>query len=237
MRLVLWDVDGTLVHTAGHGRAAFTEAFTRLVGHPPLAGGVPMAGRTDYAIALELLERNGVTRAEERLADMFEELHAALLRRRQPMAEAGHPQPGVRQALLALGEHPSYLQSLMTGNIQPNARLKLATFDLDGLLDLEIGAYGSERGARSELVEVARSKTRAKLGIDVPVAETIVVGDTPLDVQAARVAGARAVAVATGPYGTRELEREEPDAVLRDLRDTAALLEALGAPLARRRAV
>jgi phosphoglycolate phosphatase-like HAD superfamily hydrolase len=237
VRLVLWDVDGTLVHTAGHGRAAFSEAFTRLVGRPPLAGGAPMAGRTDHAIALELLERNGVTGAEERLTGMFEELHAALLRRRQTMADAGHPQPGVREALLAVGEDPRFLQSLMTGNIRPNAQLKLAAFDLDGLLDLDIGAYGSERGARSELVEVARSRARAKLGVDVHTAETVVVGDTPLDVQAARAAGARAVAVATGPYDALELERAEPDAVLPDLRDTAALFEALSSPRARRRAV
>ena len=72
MRLVLWDVDGTLVHTAGHGREAFTEAFTRLVGRSPSPGGVPMAGRTDYAIALELLDHNGVHGAEERISGMFE---------------------------------------------------------------------------------------------------------------------------------------------------------------------
>ena len=227
VRLVLWDVDGTLVHTAGHGREAFTEAFTRLIGRPPSTGGIAMAGRTDHAIALELLERNGVAGAEERLAGMFEELHAALLRRRRPMREAGHPQPGVREALLAVGEEPSFLQSLMTGNIEPNAQLKLAAFDLDGLVDLEIGAYGSERGARSELVDLARAKVRAKHGVDVPAAETVVVGDTPLDVGAARAAGARAVAVATGPYDALELEQAEPDAILADLRDTAAVLEAL----------
>ena len=234
---MLWDVDGTLVHTAGHGREAFTEAFTRLVGRPPLPGGVPMAGRTDYAIALDLLERNGVPQAEERLPAMFEELHAALLRRRRRMANQGHPQPGVREALLAVGKHASFLQSLMTGNIAPNAQLKLAAFGLDRLLDLEMGAYGSERGARSELVEVARSKARAKLGVDVPAADTVVVGDTPLDVEAARVAGARAVAVATGPYAMLELERAAPDAILPDLRDTAAVLAALSASSAEKRAV
>ena len=227
MRLVLWDIDGTLVHTAGHGRAAFSEAFARLFERPPADDEVPMAGRTDYAIALELLDHNGVHGAQERLSGMFEELHAAPLRRRRPMAEAGHAQPGVREALLAVEDDPRFLQALMTGNIERNAQLKLAAFDLDGLVDLEIGAYGSERGARSELVDVARRKARAKHGIDVPVAETVVVGDTPLDVEAARAAGARAVAVATGPYGTAELARAEPDAVLPDLRDTAALLAAL----------
>jgi phosphoglycolate phosphatase-like HAD superfamily hydrolase len=229
MRLVLWDIDGTLVHTAGHGRAAFAEAFERLVGRPPAHDGVPMAGRTDHAIALELLELGAVPQAEERLPEMFEELHAALLRRRRLMASEGHPQPGVREALLTIGEDPGFLQSLMTGNIEPNAKLKLAAFDLDRLVELEIGGYGSGRGARSDLVDVARRKAKARHGVDVPVAEIVVVGDTPLDVEAARAAGARAVAVATGPYRADELERARPDAVLPDLRDTGALVEALSA--------
>jgi phosphoglycolate phosphatase-like HAD superfamily hydrolase len=227
VRLVLWDIDGTLVHTAGHGRQAFTEAFERLFERPPGDGDVPMAGRTDYAIALDLLTRNGVPAPEELLPRMFEELHGALLRRRSLMAEQGHPQPGVREALALVGELPGCLQSLLTGNIRPNAHVKLAVFGLDGLVDLEIGGYGSHRGTRSELVAVARRKARAKHGLDVPAAETVVVGDTPLDVDAGRAAGARVVAVATGPYTQQELEQAEPDAVLPDLRDTGAVLEAL----------
>lgn len=230
MRLVLWDIDGTLVDTAGHGRAAFSDAFERLAGRPPAHDGVPMAGRTDHAIALDLLERNAVPRAREQLGRMFEELHAALLRRRELMAAQGRPQPGVRAALLAVGKRHDFLQTLMTGNIESNAALKLAAFDLDGLVDLEIGGYGSESGARSDLVGVARRKAQTKHGVDVPVHETVVVGDTPLDIEAAQAAGARAVAVATGPYGTEELGQRGPDAVLPDLSDTAALIEALSAP-------
>ena len=229
MRLVLWDIDGTLVHTAGHGREAFMEAFERLFGRPPEEDSVAMAGRTDHAIALDLLERNGVVRPAERLPRMFEELHEALMRRRELIAEQGYAQPGVRDALLAVGESGQFLQSLMTGNIEANARLKLAAFGLDSLVDFEVGGYGSEHGSRSALVEVARRKAKARHGIDVPVGDTLVVGDTPLDVQAARAAGARAVAVATGPYGTSELEQARPQAVLADLRDTTALLDVLRA--------
>lgn len=227
MRLVLWDIDGTLVHTAGHGREAFMEAFERLFERPPADDAVPMAGRTDHAIALDLLERNGIPRPEERLARMFEELHAALSRRRSQMAEQGHPQPGVREVLERAAEIPGLLQSLLTGNIAPNAQLKLAAFDLDRLIDLEIGGYGSDHETRSELVGVARRKARAKHGVHVPVAETVVVGDTPLDVNAARAAGARVVAVATGPYSPGELEQAGPDALLSDMSDTGAVLDAL----------
>ena len=230
MRLVLWDIDGTLVHTAGHGREAFSEAFERLLGSAPSHDDVPMAGRTDYAIATDLLERNGVRDPAERLPDMFDELHAALSRRFTQMSDEGYAQPGVREALLTVEASGRFLQSLMTGNIEPNAQLKLAAFGLDGLVELDIGGYGSERGSRSELVGVARRKAKARRGVDVPAADTVVVGDTPLDVEAGRAAGARVVAVATGPYGAAELAGARPDAVLEDLRDTGALLEALGGP-------
>jgi phosphoglycolate phosphatase-like HAD superfamily hydrolase len=227
VQLVLWDVDGTLVHTAGHGREAFSDAFQALFRRPPARDELPMAGRTDYAIALDLLRRNEVEDAESWLPRMFEQLHSALSRRRALITRQGHPQPGVREALEAVGEAPGFIQTLMTGNIEPNAQLKLAAFELDGLVDLEIGGYGSERGSRSALVEIAREKARTRRGVEVPAAQSVVLGDTPLDVEAAREAGARAVAVATGPYGVDELERAEPDAVLPDLRDTAALLGAL----------
>jgi len=231
MRLLLWDIDGTLVNTAGHGRAAFMEAFEAVLGRPPEPYDVPMAGRTDHAISLDLLEQNGVPDAEGLLPRVFEELHAALLGRRDLMATQGSPQPGVREALTALAARDDVLQSLLTGNIEPNAELKLAVFDLHSLVDLEIGGYGSDHGTRSELVGVARRKACAKRGVDLPVSEIVVVGDTPLDVDAARAAGARVVAVATGPYTAQELEQAAPDAVLEDVRDIDALLAALDLPL------
>jgi len=230
VRLVLWDIDGTLVNTAGHGRDAFMQAFETLFRRPPGCDDVSMAGRTDHAIGLDLLERNGVPDPDELLPRLFEELHAALLARRELMAEQGSAHPGVREALTAVGAQNGVLQSLLTGNIEPNAELKLAAFDLHTLVDLQIGGYGSDHGTRSELVAVARRKARARHGAEVSAAETVVVGDTPLDVDAAHAAGARAVAVATGPYTAQELEQAGPDAVLEDVRDVDALLAALGLP-------
>lgn len=228
MRLVLWDVDGTLVDTAGHGRRAFSVAFAEAFGRAP-ADDVPMAGRTDHAIALDLMERNGVPDAAEHLPRMFEELHSALAARRAAMRAEGRPQPGVREALRAVGALDGFLQSLLTGNIEPNAEIKLNAFGLDSLVDLEIGGYGSHRDTRAGLVTVARRKAREMRDVDVSAADTVLIGDTPLDIEAARAAGARVVAVATGPYGTEELRQAGPDATLEDLTDTDALLAALAA--------
>jgi phosphoglycolate phosphatase-like HAD superfamily hydrolase len=107
-----------------------------------------------------------------------------------------------------------------------NAVLKLSTFGLDGLLDFESGAYGSDpHDARSDLVAVARVRARVKYGAE-PTG-TVLVGDTPLDVRAAHDAGARGVAVATGPYGVDELRESGADAVLEDLRDTERVAAAV----------
>jgi phosphoglycolate phosphatase len=227
MQLVLWDVDGTLVDTAGHGRNAFDEAFEAVFGRRPEPVGVQMAGRTDHAITLALLEHNGIAEGIGHVPRMLEELAAALAERQELIRAEGHAQPGAREALEALAGRDGMLQSLLTGNIEANAAVKLAAFGLERFVELEIGGYGSDTGVRSELVAIARARAEAKHGSSIEAADTVLVGDTPLDVAAAHEAGARAVAVATGPYSTDELR--EADAVLEDLRDSAAVLAAVSA--------
>ena len=228
MRLILWDIDGTLVSTAGHGRYAFFEAFEALFGRPveddpPVA----MGGRTDHSIALEIMAMGGVDDPKLHLPSMYEALHAALKERAGAIAAEGAPQPGVREAIAAIDERGGAIQSLLTGNIEPNAHVKLAAFGLDELVEMDIGGYGSDHGVRSELVGIARDKTRAKHGVDVPPERVTLIGDTPLDIEAAHSNGARAVAVATGPYTVEELQQAGPEAALEDLSDTAAVLAAL----------
>jgi phosphoglycolate phosphatase-like HAD superfamily hydrolase len=220
-RLVLWDIDGTLVNTAGLGRAAFAEAFADVVGRPPAPELVPMAGRTDHEIALAILERNGVDGAERHLPAFAEALAARLAEKEAEIRARGHAFPGAREALAEL-DRRGVRQSLLTGNIEPNAALKLAAFGLGAELDFEIGAYGSDHHVRAELVRIAARKARAKYGLEF---ELVLVGDTPLDIAAARAGGAAVVAVATGPHPAEELT--DADAVLADLRDTAAAVEAI----------
>jgi phosphoglycolate phosphatase-like HAD superfamily hydrolase len=218
--LVLWDIDGTLVDTAGHGRFAFNEAFEAVVGRTPEE--VDFAGRTDHQIALTML---GGERAQ--LPRVLEELAGALEARKEAMRAEGYAYPGVGDVLEALHARDDVVQSLLTGNIAVNAGVKVSAFGLERWFDFDVGAYGSDpHEERSDLVAVARERAAAKYGEPTG---AVLVGDTPLDVRAAQDAGARAVAVATGFADPEALRASGPDAFLEDFADTAAAVAAITA--------
>lgn len=218
MLLVLWDVDGTLVDSAGHGRHAFEEAFEEVVGGVP--AWIEYAGRTDHEIALAMLNDSS-----EHVPAVLDQLVEKLAARRDAIAAEGHVYPGVPETLAALHEHDGVINSLLTGNLQANAAVKVGAFGLDRWLDFDAGAYGSDpHKRRSDLVQVARERAAARYGEPTG---AVLVGDTPLDVRAAREAGARAVAVATGFAGIDALRESEPDALLQDLTDTEAAIRAI----------
>ncbi len=228
MRLVLWDIDGTLVRTGPHGREAFGTAFAAVFGRQVDVSDLPMAGRTDHAIAMALLEEQGIDYRESHLARVFAELTVALEARREAITADGCALPGARAALEAVGRRKDVTQSLLTGNLEVNAALKLSAFGLERLVDLEIGGYGSDPHAtRADLVAAAREKAARLRDVHVEASDTVLIGDTPLDVEAAHRAGARAVAVATGPHSVEELKETGADAVLTDLRDPEAVLTAV----------
>ena len=229
-RLVLWDIDGTLVQAGEVGRDIFTEAFQAVLGRDPdqvTATALVMAGRTDPEIALEFLAAHEIAEGERHLPAFSEALVAALAAKAALIRERGRALPGAREVLAALSRTEGVVQSLLTGNVQPNALLKLASFELDGYLDFEVGGFGSDHHHRPSLVEVARAKAERKYGTAFAGPATVLVGDTPLDVAAGRAGGARVVAVATGPYRADELEPTGADAVLEDLRDTEAATAAI----------
>ncbi len=217
---MLWDIDGTLVDSAGHAGWAFQEAFQAVVGREPEP--VEFAGRTDHEIALAMLRGE-----RDRLPRMLEELAGALEARKEAMRADGYAYPGVPAVLEALHERDDVVQSLLTGNIQANAAVKVSAFGLERWLDFEVGGYGSDpHERRSDLVAVARGRATAKYGEPTG---AVLVGDTPLDVRAAQEAGARAVAVATGFADREALRASGPDAFLEDLVDTAAAVAAITA--------
>lgn len=225
---MLWDIDGTLVRTGPHGRDAFGDAFSAVFGRDVDVSELPMAGRTDHAIAMAMLAEEGVEDPEHHLDRVLGELATALSAKRAAIAADGSATPGARAALEALRGDADLTQSLLTGNLEVNAALKLSAFGLAQLVDLEIGGYGSDpHAARTDLVGVAREKAARLRGLRVETRDTVLIGDTPLDVEAAHSAGARAVAVATGPYSAEQLRDTRADAVLPDLRDLDAVLAAV----------
>jgi phosphoglycolate phosphatase-like HAD superfamily hydrolase len=224
--LVLWDIDGTLVDSARLGRASFIEAFEVVTGRPPPRQ-VSLAGRTDLEIAREMLGAADIAAADGLLESFGEALRAALAARADLLRERGRAYPGAGDALARLDCEPGVLQSLLTGNIEPNAEVKLGAFGLDRHLDFEIGAYGSDHHMRGELVEIARRKAEGKYGLKIDADQVVLIGDTPLDIAAAREGGARAVGVATGPYDEQALREAGADAVLSDLTDSDAVLAAI----------
>ena len=224
--LVLWDIDGTLVDSAKLGRDAFLIAFERITGAPP-AQLVPFAGRTDLEIAADLLEQSGHP-SDDGMVEAFEdELAAAMAGLEEEVRRRGRAYPGAPEALARLGREPGIVQGLLTGNIPANARVKLGAVGLDGLVDFDIGGYGSDHRVRSELVAIACERAERKLGVPVPPARAVLIGDTPLDIAAAHAGGAHAIGVATGPFSEQELHDAGAEAVLPDLRDAERVMAAV----------
>jgi phosphoglycolate phosphatase len=232
--LVLWDVDLTLIRTGGAGVAVYELAFRQMFDRELPTARVSMAGRTDRAIALEILTAGGILEPRDHL-DEFQAIQAAHAPSVAPLISAnGQVLPGVPEALAAVARGRPGLavfQSVLTGNVRAMADVKLVSLGLTEHLDLDAGAYGTESEIRADLVPVAQRNAAARYGEDFSGAATVLVGDTPLDVEAARTAGARAVGVATGEFTVEDLAEAGADAVLPDLTDPEQVRTAiLGAP-------
>ena len=218
-RLVLWDVDGTLVDSKGLGAAAFDRAIEQVLGTAPPSRLV-LSGKTDLQIVREYLELMGVDDPDGRLPVVVEALEAVLAAEAALLARTGAALPGVPELLAHLASEGAVHQTLLTGNTAANALVKVTAFGLEQWLDLEVGAYGSDHADRRELVPIAIDRARRLRGVDVDPSQTWVVGDTANDLACARAGGAHCLLVATGKTARAELERLQPDAVLADLSDT-----------------
>jgi HAD superfamily hydrolase (TIGR01509 family) len=215
----LFDVDGTLVHTEGAGRMALEGAFFDVFGVERAFEGVPLAGRTDPLIIADALARHGVAFTDGQRGRFWGQAERHLARLLSP--PRGGVLPGVRDLLDAIGAEPAQVRGLLTGNMAPFARLKLGAF---GLFErFAFGTYGSDGPDRPAMARVAVA--RAAQGWGVPPSRCVVVGDTELDIECARAAGAHAVAVATGGRSREELAPYAPDLLLEDLTGADAILE------------
>jgi phosphoglycolate phosphatase len=227
--LVLWDVDHTLVHAGPAGPALYGIVLAELYGLELPGGLASMAGRTDTSIALEVLTAAGLDATRE-----LPRFHAVMGARAPDLADMVRDQgtvlPGVREALAAVAGHAvdgPVVQAVLTGNLPALAKVKLQPLGLTEHLDLDAGAYGDVSAVRADLVPVARQNAAARYGADFSGRATVLVGDTPHDIEAAASAGARAVGVATGRFSAAELADAGADVVLPDLTDTDLVVAAV----------
>jgi phosphoglycolate phosphatase-like HAD superfamily hydrolase len=220
MNVFLFDIDGTLILSGGAGKAAFEAALAAEFGIRELAGSVPFSGRTDRAIAHDLLTLHGIedtaANVQRLLTSYVGHLPACLAR------SAGKVLPGIACLLETLGARDNAVVGLLTGNIRAGARLKLGHF---GLFDhFVLGGYGDRHLCRNDVAREALAEVHSHLNGSVRSEQIWVIGDTPLDIRCARAIGARVAAVATGWHTAKELAADQPDLLLADLSDPHPLL-------------
>ena len=225
-KLVLFDIDGTLVLTGGAGLRAMTRALHEVFGQADGLDGIPLAGRTDWAILSDAVRRLGRSLDGTLLADLEHRYVTNLAEEIQyPGQGRKAVMPGIPQILDELERRDDVFVGLVTGNFEGGARVKLGYFDLWRYF--RCGAFGGDAADRNALVPFALERARACGLPDIPDEDILVVGDTPHDVTCAHAAGATAIAVATGTSSVEELRAAGARHVLEDLGDVAAFLKLL----------
>lgn len=227
MKLVLFDIDGTLLWTDGAGRRSMEQALETVFG----AAGDPAYrydGKTDQQIAREQMRAAGIDDAAitARMDDVFDayvtQLDAELVRD----ANAARLCAGVPALLDALEAHAGATLGLLTGNIERGARRKLQAVGLD-FDRFRINAFGCDHAERPQLPAVAQRRARDLMGVELPGEQMVIIGDTPADIHCGRALNVRAIGVATGRYSVNDLASHSPAAVFSTLEDTAAVVSAI----------
>lgn len=230
VKLVLFDIDGTILLTDGAGKRAIHRALVEVFG-----GTGPddhrFDGKTDPQIVRELMrmEGHGDEHIDAHMSPLLERYVAYLdeeLRIGASGVRGVRVMPGVRELLDALDTRDDVLLGLLTGNLAAGARAKLGSAGIDPDR-FRVGAYGSDHETRGELPAVAQRRARDELGVDVSGRDVVVIGDTPADIACGRGIGARAIAVATGGYSIEELLAHSPAAVFADLSPTVDVVNAI----------
>jgi phosphoglycolate phosphatase-like HAD superfamily hydrolase len=225
-KLLLFDIDGTLVLTGGAGVRAMNGALEDLLGRAEGLNGIPVAGRTDWSIladAVSAMNHSLDERLLERLRDRYLANLAVEIER--PGRGVKGMMPGISDLLPVLRARGDTFLGLLTGNFEEGARIKLAYFDLWQYF--RCGAFGGDSADRNALVPVAVARARACGFPAISAADVFVVGDTPHDVACAHAAGATAVAVATGSYDSGQLREAGAEIVFENLSETNKFLEVL----------
>ena len=231
MRILLWDIDGTLIRSVKTGgyKDYTIPVLEELFGTAGRLGDMQVSGMTDLQIVFEALKDAGISQDE--ILARAETLVSRLTEEARRVTGDGEKffelLPGVRETLEALAAHPRYESALVTGNIKPMAHLKMELVRLDHFFTLP-GAFGDESHNRRDLPARAADRICKHLQLDLAPEQFIVIGDTPNDIDCARHFGARAVAVGTGRfYSTEEILACKPDALLPDLSEPEVVIRTL----------
>jgi phosphoglycolate phosphatase len=227
-KLILFDIDGTLILSGGAGVRAMTRAFAETWGTTDALEHVDVAGRTDLIILADALALIGQRETDAERLRRFRAVYYEYLR--EELVSNGHPRPkgvlpGVRALLDALAGRADVSLALLTGNFPESAEIKLAHFDLWHYFSW--GVYGDEALDRHDLLPLALQRHRKHAAGPIDAADVIVVGDTPHDVSCAQRGGAKVVAVATGNFDAAALGRCQPDVVCEDLSNPSVLFALL----------
>jgi phosphoglycolate phosphatase len=225
-RLVLWDIDHTLIETRGLGTQLYRQTFELVTGRS-VEHVVEPTGRTELAIFAETLKRHGIASSAELQRRYTAELVRQYESSIDELRARGRRLSGAIAALAAVAELPGIVQTVLTGNLRGVAMVKLRAFELEGYIDIEAGAYGEDDSERAKLVPIAQERAGARHGTTFTRDNTIIVGDTASDVRAAHDGGAAIVAVATGRDTEEELRTVGAEVVLPNLLDTDRVLAVL----------
>lgn len=227
MKLVLFDIDGTMLKSEGVGRASMEGALTHVFG----SSGNPeyrYDGKTDKQIVREVMKREGHADEliDERMSVVMDHYVGGLDERIGSGKFKVRTLPGVPELLDSLEALADVVLGLLTGNILEGAKRKLAAAGVE-FSRFRINAFGSDHEHRPMLPAIAQQRAKESLGLDLPGDRIYVIGDTPADIACGRELGARAIAVATGYYSVEDLKAHKPFAVFGDLSDTPAVLEVI----------
>ena len=227
MRLVLFDIDGTLLNSGGLGRASMQRALGMVFGSP----GNPAYrydGKTDKQIVRDVMRLEG--HSDEHIDSRMEKLIELYLEGLRTGAKSGkfnvRPLEGVPELLDALDAREDVVLGLLTGNVEPGARTKLTAAGINPDR-FRVNAFGSDHEHRPELPAIAQRRASETLGLDIAADRLIVIGDTPADIECGRALGAKAIGVASGHYTVEQLEAHNPYAVFPSLKNTQQVLETI----------
>jgi phosphoglycolate phosphatase len=223
-RLLLFDIDGTLIHSGGAGIEALKRALKERFGIEDDLHDIEFAGMTDSGIVTSILNKHEISANGENIAAFLDSyvhfLSSELLRRK------GKLLPGVLELLEKLKTRKHVVLALLTGNVSRGAQLKLGHYGVWHFF--EFGAFADDHHDRNQLGPFARARAKEKLGREFSADEIDVIGDTPRDIACGRALGARTIAVATGSWSRDKLAQHQPDILIDNFSDVDRLIDTLG---------